>query len=55
MACSALMSASRTGTSESGLVTRVDVRYRDDGIGGQHPTQALLDLYTIYRERPLDE
>ncbi len=22
--------------------------------GGQHPTQALLDLYTIYRERPLD-
>ena len=25
-----------------------------DGAGGQHPTQALLDLYTIYRERPLD-
>ena len=25
-----------------------------DGMGGQHPTQALLDLYTIYRERPLD-
>jgi aspartate carbamoyltransferase catalytic subunit len=25
-----------------------------DGQGGQHPTQALLDLYTIYRERPLD-
>ena len=25
-----------------------------DGDGGQHPTQALLDLYTIYRERPLD-
>ncbi len=25
-----------------------------DGNGGQHPTQALLDLYTIYRERPLD-
>lgn len=23
------------------------------GQGGQHPTQALLDLYTIYRERPL--
>src|SRR5512142_886876 len=22
--------------------------------GGQHPTQALLDLYTIYRERSLD-
>ena len=25
-----------------------------DGEGGQHPTQALLDLYTIYRERPLE-
>jgi aspartate carbamoyltransferase catalytic subunit len=25
-----------------------------DGNGGQHPTQALLDLYTIYRQRPLD-
>jgi aspartate carbamoyltransferase catalytic subunit len=24
------------------------------GDGGQHPTQALLELYTIYRERPLD-
>src|SRR3974390_3634519 len=24
-----------------------------DGDGGQHPTQALLDLYTIYRERPI--
>jgi aspartate carbamoyltransferase catalytic subunit len=25
-----------------------------DGNGGQHPTQALLDLYTIYRERPIN-
>jgi aspartate carbamoyltransferase catalytic subunit len=25
-----------------------------DGQGGQHPTQALLDLSAIYRERPLD-
>jgi aspartate carbamoyltransferase catalytic subunit len=25
-----------------------------DGNGGQHPTQALLDLYTIYRQRPLN-
>jgi aspartate carbamoyltransferase catalytic subunit len=25
-----------------------------DGNGGQHPTQALLDLYTIYRERPIE-
>jgi aspartate carbamoyltransferase catalytic subunit len=25
-----------------------------DGNGGQHPTQALLDLYTIFRQRPLD-
>jgi aspartate carbamoyltransferase catalytic subunit len=25
-----------------------------EGNGGQHPTQALLDLYTIYRERPIE-
>ena len=35
-------------------VSPVPVINAGDGDGGQHPTQALLDLYTIYRERPLD-
>src|SRR5579872_4802719 len=35
-------------------VSPVPVINAGDGEGGQHPTQALLDLYTIYRERPLD-
>jgi aspartate carbamoyltransferase catalytic subunit len=32
------------------LVSTVPVINAGDGKGGQHPTQALLDLYTIYRE-----
>jgi aspartate carbamoyltransferase catalytic subunit len=35
-------------------VSPVPVINAGEGAGGQHPTQALLDLYTIYRERPLD-
>ncbi len=35
-------------------VSPIPVINAGDGSGGQHPTQALLDLYTIYRERPLD-
>ena len=35
-------------------VSPVPIINAGDGDGGQHPTQALLDLYTIYRERPLD-
>jgi aspartate carbamoyltransferase catalytic subunit len=35
-------------------VSPIPVINAGDGNGGQHPTQALLDLYTIYRERPLD-
>jgi aspartate carbamoyltransferase catalytic subunit len=31
-------------------VSAVPVINAGDGSGGQHPTQALLDLYTIYRE-----
>ncbi|MCX6137923.1 MAG: aspartate carbamoyltransferase [Ignavibacteriales bacterium] len=31
-------------------VSSVPVINAGDGSGGQHPTQALLDLYTIYRE-----
>ena len=36
------------------MVSPVPVINAGDGDGGQHPTQALLDLYTIYRERPLN-
>lgn len=32
------------------LVSSVPVINAGEGAGGQHPTQALLDLYTIYRE-----
>ena len=35
-------------------VSSVPIINAGDGDGGQHPTQALLDLYTIYRERPID-
>lgn len=36
-------------------VSKVPVINAGDGSGGQHPTQALLDLYTIYNEcRTLD-
>jgi aspartate carbamoyltransferase catalytic subunit len=42
------------GASRAAKVSPVPVINAGDGDGGQHPTQALLDLYTIYRERPLD-
>jgi aspartate carbamoyltransferase catalytic subunit len=42
------------GASRAARVSPVPVINAGDGEGGQHPTQALLDLYTIYRERPLD-
>lgn len=42
------------GAERAALVSSVPVINAGDGTGGQHPTQALLDLYTIYRERPLD-
>jgi aspartate carbamoyltransferase catalytic subunit len=35
-------------------VSPVPVINAGEGHGGEHPTQALLDLYTIYRERGLD-
>jgi aspartate carbamoyltransferase catalytic subunit len=41
------------GASRAAQVSPVPVINAGDGDGGQHPTQALLDLYTIYRERPL--
>lgn len=38
---------------EAAAVANAPIFNGGDG-AGQHPTQALLDLYTIYRERPLD-
>ena len=42
------------GARRAADVSLVPVINAGDGEGGQHPTQALLDLYTIYRERPLN-
>ncbi len=42
------------GAKRASKVSPVPVINAGDGNGGQHPTQALLDLYTIYRERPLN-
>jgi len=42
------------GALRAAQVSPVPVINAGDGEGGQHPTQALLDLYTIYHERPLD-
>ena len=40
-----------TGAAKrASLVSTVPIINAGDGNGGQHPTQALLDLYTIYRE-----
>jgi aspartate carbamoyltransferase catalytic subunit len=42
------------GAARAAKVSPVPIINAGDGDGGQHPTQALLDLYTIYRERPID-
>ena len=42
------------GAKRAAQVSPVPVINAGDGNGGQHPTQALLDLCTIYRERPLN-
>lgn len=42
------------GARRAAEVSTVPVINAGDGHGGQHPTQALLDLYTIFRQRPLD-
>ncbi len=38
------------GAKRAAAVSPVPVINAGDGSGGQHPTQALLDLYTIYKE-----
>lgn len=40
----------RGGAQRAAAVSTVPIINAGDGQGGQHPTQALLDLYTIYRE-----
>lgn len=39
------------GAKRAAAVSNVPVINAGDGSGGQHPTQALLDLYTIYNEQ----
>jgi aspartate carbamoyltransferase catalytic subunit len=39
------------GAKRAAAAASVPVINAGDGKGGQHPTQALLDLYTIYRDR----
>lgn len=39
------------GAKRASEYSRVPIINAGDGDGGQHPTQALLDLYTIYKER----
>ena len=39
------------GAKHAANISSVPVISAGDGGGGQHPTQALLDLYTIHRER----
>jgi aspartate carbamoyltransferase catalytic subunit len=38
------------GAERAAAVSHIPVVNAGDGKGGQHPTQALTDLYTIYRE-----
>jgi len=38
------------GAKRAAAVSHIPIVNAGDGKGGQHPTQALLDLYTIYRE-----
>lgn len=38
------------GAKRASLVSSVPIINAGDGSGGQHPTQALLDLYTIHNE-----
>jgi len=46
-----LRHSEKGGAARAAAVSKVPVINAGDGSGGQHPTQALLDLYTIFRER----
>src|SRR3972149_5886948 len=45
------MKGRAAGARRAASVSPVPIVNAGDGGNGQHPTQALLDLYTIYRER----
>jgi aspartate carbamoyltransferase catalytic subunit len=49
--CIVLRHGEPGGAKRAARVSRVPILNAGDGGGGQHPTQALLDLYTIWRER----
>ena len=38
------------GIKRAAAISSTPIINAGDGKGGQHPTQALLDLYTIYKE-----
>ena len=38
------------GAKRAASISKIPIINAGDGAGGQHPTQALLDLYTIYNE-----
>lgn len=46
-----LRHSEKGGAARAAAVSKVPVINAGDGSGGQHPTQALLDLYTIFRAR----
>jgi len=46
----ALRSMEEGGVKNAASVSKVPIINAGDGAGGQHPTQALLELYTIYNE-----
>jgi aspartate carbamoyltransferase catalytic subunit len=46
-----LRHSEKGGAARAASVSKVPIINAGDGSGGQHPTQALLDLYTIFRER----
>jgi aspartate carbamoyltransferase catalytic subunit len=45
-----LRSNSIGGAKRAAAISKIPVINAGDGKGGQHPTQALLDLYTIHKE-----
>ena len=49
--CIVLRHGEAGGAKRAARVSPVPILNAGDGGGGQHPTQALLDLYTIWRQR----
>lgn len=49
--CIVLRHGEPGGARRAARVSKVPILNAGDGGGGEHPTQALLDLYTIWRQR----